>query len=184
MLTKLSNRLNLDSNKKFEDNILKESIDVYDKIIDNCADSDVELLREALEMTDIDKTNPIELISESILYSANHPNEVITEAVVSTKSTLTIDKESYDKLMVAIKDYNKDPENADKESLKIIKKFIASVNKNMRKVSDDRPADAMVTALVNKLIKVFDVEIPENEEMPTKKYELAFKINALAKAVK
>ena len=56
----------------------------------------------------------------------------------------------------------------------------------MRKVSDDKPADAMVIALINKLLTATDasVEINRGADIVSHKYTLALKVNAIAKILK
>lgn len=185
MLTKLAERLNMDSNKEFEDKILTESINVNEAIITEASDADVEKLKTALEYTDVDNTQPPEMIAESIAKVAEDPTTAIHEAVVNTNSTLTVDKETYDKVIDAISIYKKESaEPAEKKAaIKTIKKFVSTVNSNMRKVSDDKPADAMVTAAINKLVTATDANVDTTKDV-TKKYQLALKVNAVAKALK
>lgn len=185
MLSKLISRLNNDSNKQIEDSILRESLDVNEKIIDEVLDEDVELLQKSLEVTQINNNQPNEMNEERLIESASNPVKAINEAVTNTDSCVSIDKDSYDALIATIDLYKKkSTSDADKkQALKRIKTFVKNVNRSMRKVNDDKPADAMIVAAINKLCKLFDVE-PTVDKNATKKYNLAVKINALSKAIK
>lgn len=186
MLSKLASRLNNDSNKDFEDSILRESIiNVNEKIIDEVLTEDVEILKQALELTPINSSLPVEMNMKRLAEAAADPVTTINEAVTNTNSCISIDKESYDELIATIAIYKKkSTEEADKkEALKKMKEFVKKVNRYMRKVNDDKPADALATAAINKLCNLFDVEIQENKEA-TKKYNLAIKVNALSKSMK
>lgn len=181
MLSKLVSRLNSDSNKEFENQILSESVQTNEKLVDEVLTEDVDILKTALEKTPINNTEPVEMNLERLVESAMDPVKAINEAVECTDSRITIDKNSYDELTKTISSYKKDSEN--KEDLKKIKEFVKKVNKNMRKVNDDRPADALTTAAINKLCKAFGVDV-KKQDGQSEKYYLAVKINALSKAIK
>lgn len=191
MLTNLMNRLNKDSNEEFNRNILVECgvsasvINPADKIIENDTDNVyVDDLKTKLANVKLSETDSIEDNASKIVAAAKNATVAINEAVVSTSKSINMTKEDYKTLLEMLDRLKKESCEDRDLCIKKIKSFLKAVTKELPKCNDDKPADALVIAMVNKMCKHYDC-IPEfdNDEI-TNKYKLIAKVNALAKVVK
>ena len=193
MLTNLIKRINKDENRELDRQIIVECahaasmsshIEKFGFIDSDVNCDDLKATLEAIELSDSDS---VEVNMDKLLEGARSP-ETILEAVVSTSKTISMTKEDYDELLELLKVLKKSTsEPEDKKNAKTkIKSFLKACAKEIRKCDDNRPADALVVAMINKLCNVFDCTIENSndaDEKITKKALLALKINALAKAI-
>ena len=119
---------------------------------------------------------------DRLVQAARSP-ETITEAVISTAKTISMTKEDYDNLCELLKVLKRVSSDKDerKDAKNKIKAFLKACTTEVRKCDDDRPADALVTAMVNKLCTAFECEVKKDDNA-SKKAIFVLKLNALAKA--
>lgn len=189
MLTNLIKRINKDENLELKKEVFVECghivtihphIEKFAFIDTNKNFSD---LKEKLSSVQLSDTDTVETNMDKLVTAARS-NEVMTEAVISTSKTISMTKEDYDNLCELVKVLRKESsDKADKKEAKSkIKSFLKACISEVRKCNDDRPADALLTAMVNKLCNAFDCEVKDDKEM-TKKALLSLKLNAIAKAL-
>ena len=189
MLSNLIKRINSDENTALEKEVFVECgyIGTMHSHIGKFAfiNPNVEFddLKQKLSNVTLDKTDSVETNMDKLVAAARG-NGVMTEAVVSTAKTIAMTKEDFDTISELVKVLSK--ASSDKKERKDakakIKSFLKACTSELRKCDDDRPADALVTAMVNKICKAFDCEVDNNKEI-TKKALLSLKLNALAKAI-
>ena len=190
MLTNLIRRINKDENLELKKEVFVECsyigtmhshIDKYAFINPNIDYGD---LKEKLASVTLSDTDTIECNMDKLVTAAKSP-KVMTESVVSTSKTICITKEDYDNLSEALKVLKRASADKDerKDAKATIKSFLKACTSEVRKCDDNRPADALVTAMVNKLCKAFECEIKKDDKEITKKALLVLKLNALAKAI-
>ena len=189
MLTNLIKRINKDENLELKKEVFVECahaatmhshIEKFGFIDSNVEFEDLKTTLESVELSD---TDTVECNMDRLVNAAKSP-ETITEAVISTAKTISITKSDYDnlsELLTVLKKASSDKEERKNAKTKI-KAFLKACTSEVRKCDDNRPADALVTAMVNKLCKAFDCEIKNNEDI-SKKALLVLKLNALAKAI-
>jgi len=182
MLSSLIKRLNRDENAKIQDGIITESSQFNENdygLIDQISQGELDILKEAISSTNLsDEDSAYECVNK-LKKSIINPIGAIQESVVSTSKQVIMTKEDYITLIDMVKNYNKAEDTDKKLYIKKFKDFVRKVSSELRKCNDENPADALITALTNKLCKLFDVEIKEDDI--SAKYKLVAKLNALAK---
>lgn len=189
MLTNLIKRINKDENLELEKEVYVECsyAGTMHSHIDKFAfinpTTEFEDLKQKLSAVSLSNTDSIDHNMDKLVAAAR-AHEVMTEAVISTSKTISMTKEDFDNLSELIKVLGKASSEKDerKEAKNKIKSFLKACTSEMRKCNDERPADALVTAMVNKLCKAFDCKVDDNKEI-SKKALLSLKLNALAKAI-
>ena len=189
MLTNLIKRINKDENLELQKEVFVECshIGTMHSHIEKFAfinpDKDFGDLKQKLEAVTLSDTDTVEHNMDKLVAAAKS-NEVMTEAVISTAKTLSMTKEDFDNLSELIKVLGKVSSEKDerKNAKNKIKSFLKACTSEVRKCNDERPADALVTAMVNKLCKAFDCKVDDNKDI-SKKALLVLKLNALAKAI-
>lgn len=183
MLNSLIKRLNKDENDSIKRTIITESsqfdTDINPELLRPVSAEEISELTEAI--------NSIELSDEESSYeqlcklesAISDPRQTITESVVSTSKQITMTKEDYNTLCEMVKKYKSATDSEKRQYVRKFKDFIRKVNTELKKCNDERPADALITAFVNKLCKLYDVEVDVDDV--SAKYKLVAKINALAK---
>ena len=183
---KMDVKNNVDINKltcKYFSKIIYTNLNFIEKFAFITPDKDCEDLKQKLSGVTLSNSDSIDTNMDKLVTAARS-NEVITEAVISTSKTISMSKDDFDSLTEQIKVLNKASSEKDerKNAKNRIKAFLKACTSEVRKCNDDRPADALVTAMINKLCKAFDCKV-EGKDGITKKALLALKLNALAKAI-
>lgn len=189
MLTNLINRINKDENIQLEKEVFVECGHVgtmhshMEKFSFINPNTNFDDLKEKLAAVTLSNTDSVECNMDKLVAAARS-NGVMIEAVISTSKTIIMTKEDFDALSECIKVLNRASSEKDerKAAKNKIKSFLKACTSEVRKCNDDRPADALVTAMVNKLCKAFDCEVDDDKEI-SKKELLSLKLNALAKAI-
>ena len=189
MLTNLIKRINKDENIELKKEIFVECAHIgtmhshIEKFAFINPNSDYGNLKEKLATVTLCDTDSVETNMEKLLAAARS-NGVMTEAVISTSKTISMTKDDYDNLCDMVKILTRASSDKDerKDAKNKIKSFLKACTTEVRKCDNDRPADALVTAMVNKLCKAFDCVINDDKDI-TKKALLVLKLNALAKAI-
>ena len=194
MLTNLIKRINKDENSELQKEALVECaytgtmhshIDKFAFIDQN---KDFGDLKDKLSGVTLCNTDNVQSNMDKLVAAARAPqvlNDTMTEAVVSTAKTISMTKEDFDNLSELLKVLKKASadKNERKDAKNKIKAFLKACTSEVRKCDDNRPADALVTAMVNKLCKAFECEVKKDEKEISKKALFALKLNALAKAI-
>ena len=190
MLSGLIKRINKDDNFELKKEVFVECANmgtmqshVEKFAFINTTDTNFEDLKAKLETVTLCDTDTINDNMDKLVEIAR-TDISLTEAVISTAKTISMTKSDFDSLTELIKVLKKESSEKDerKNAKSKIKSFLKSCVKEIRKCDDDKPADALVTAMVNKLCKTFNCEIENNKDI-TKKALLTLKLNALAKAI-
>ena len=191
MLSGLIKRINKDDNLELKKQVFVEcaNIGAMQSHIEKFAfikdtDTDFEDLKTKLESITLCDTDTISANMDRLVETAKADLSSLTEAVVSTAKTISMTKKDFDELSELIKVFKRESsDRTEKKNAKSkIKSFLKVCNSELRKCDDNRPADALVTAMINKLCKAFDCDVKNDKEI-TKKALLGLKINALAKAI-
>lgn len=192
MLKNLTKRINQDENALHEREIFVEcshgatlhsAIEKFSFITDDNVNTDD--LKAKLASVKLSDEITVEENIENILTAARSEG-IITESVVSTSKSISMTKDDYNDLTEAIaivkKSTSSDEEK--KEAKKKIKSFLLTCARELRKCNDDRPADALVTAAINRLCSAYDCKKDYDVDKLSKKEILILKLNALAKVIK
>lgn len=185
MLEAFTARLNKSYNEDVERSIMTEcgDFDPNCSMICPSTEEEMELFKQALNTVDINPIDSPEINVAKLKNAVMNPTKTITEAVISTSKSISMTKEDYENYVDMIDSYKKaDNENEKKLYVRRFKKFISTVATELRKCNDERPADALIVALVNKLCRLYNIEIDDDKDQPMK-YRLTKKLNALAKAM-
>lgn len=191
MLTNLIKRINKDENLELKKEIFVECAHIgtmhshIEKFAFIDPNKDFGDLKDKLSNVTLSDTDSIEQNMDKLLAAARGGNVVMTEGVISTAKTISITKEDYDELSELLSVLKKASSEKDerKEAKNKIKSFLKACTSEVRKCDNDRPADALVTAMINKLCKAFECEVNKDEKEISKKALLVLKLNALAKAI-
>ena len=189
MLTNLIKRINKDENLELKKEVFVECshIGTMHSHIDKFAfvnpNTDFEDLKQKIAAVSLSDENTVENNMDKLVAAARS-EEIMTEAVISTSKTISMTKTDYDDLSESIRILGKVSSEKDerKEAKNKIKSFLKACTSEVRKCNDERPADALVTAMINKLCKAFECKVNDNKEI-SKKALLVLKLNALAKAI-
>lgn len=185
MLEAFTARLNESYNEDAERSIMTEcgDFDPNCSMICPISQEEMDLFKQALNTVDVNPIDSPEANVAKLKNAVMNPARTITEAVISTSKSISMTKEDYENYMDMIDSYKAaDSETEKKLYVKRFKKFVSTVATELRKCNDERPADALIVALVNRLCRLYKVEVDENKDQ-TMKYRLTKKLNALAKAM-
>ena len=191
MLSGLIKRINKDDNLELKKQVFVEcaNMGAMQSHIEKFAfikdtDTDFEDLKTKLESVTLCDTDTITTNMDRLVETAKADLSSLTEAVVSTAKTISMTKKDFDELSELIKVLKRESsDRTEKKNAKSkIKSFLKVCTSELRKCDDNRPADALVTAMINKLCKAFDCDVKNDKEI-TKKALLSLKLNALAKAI-